>query len=91
MTLEQHHGKLHTLGQFRISVTEAQGPAASALPAPVLAALETPRNQRTPEQVETLVAHLLGTDADLRKRIRLAATRDLAWALANSPGFLFNR
>ena len=91
VTLEQHHGKLHTLGQFRISVTEAQGPAASALPAPVLAALETPRNQRTPEQVETLVAHLLGTDADLRKRIRLAATRDLAWALANSPGFLFNR
>jgi len=31
------------------------------------------------------------TAPDLRDKVRLGALQDVAWALANSPAFLFNR
>ena len=60
-------------------------------PAPVIAALLTSEAQRTEEQRGVLHRYFIGTDREIAKRIRLAATRDLAWALANSQAFLFNR
>ena len=38
-----------------------------------------------------LFRHFMGTEPEMADRIRLEATRDLAWALVNSPAFLFNR
>ena len=91
VTLEQPYGGRHTLGRFRLSVTSTPAPRASSLPEDVQAALRTAPEARTAEQSERLRRAYLATDADMRSTIRLAATHDLAWALVNSPAFLFNR
>jgi len=91
VTLEQPYGGRHTLGRLRLSVTSSAEPRASALPEDVQAALRAAPEARTDEQSERLRRAYLASDADMRSAIRLAATRDLAWALVNSPGFLFNR
>jgi len=90
--LEQEYGGTHTLGRFRLSVTDFPHEIRhSGLPEAVAATLRVPPEQRTDEQRGTLFRHFLGTDGELRDKIRLGAAQDLAWALANSSAFLFNR
>ncbi len=106
LTLSQQFpdGK-HLLGKFRISVTDAQRPVmGSKLPEAIAAALAVPADKRTPEQVDALAAHYRSLDAELNrltaevgqavdaaKNARQIGVQDLAWALINSPAFLFNR
>jgi hypothetical protein len=55
------------------------------------ASLLTDPSERTEEQLDLLHRAFLKTAPALAHQLRLASARDLAWALANSPGFLFNR
>jgi len=92
LTLAQHHGSRHTLGTFRVSATSAPRPVRHhGLPADVVHALVTPRAARTPADERRLHERFLDAHPELGERVRLAAAQDLAWALANSPAFLFNR
>lgn len=92
LTLDQPYGGRHTLGRFRISVTDAPRPVRHhGLPDDVAAALATAPEARDAAQLEAIHAHFVRAHPELAHGIRLAATQDLAWALANSPAFLFNR
>lgn len=95
----------HLLGKFRLSVTTSPRPISGGkLPDAIAAIVATPKDKRTPEQVAALTAHVLGQDGELArlknavaqaqdasKNARLIGVQDLAWALINSPAFLFNR
>ncbi len=51
--LRQLHGGFHTIGKFRLSVTDQSNPQLALLPQPVQAALAVPRDQRSDaEQIE---------------------------------------
>jgi hypothetical protein len=92
ITIDQGWGDGHVLGRFRLSVTSSPRPVRFAgLPDDLLASLSLPASERTPDQSAALHRAFLSTAPDLIDRQRLAATQDLAWALATSPGFLFNR
>jgi hypothetical protein len=95
----------HLLGKFRLSVTDASRPVmGSKLPEAVAAAIAVPADKRTPEQAAAVAAHYRTLDAELTrltaevgkagdaaKNARQLGIQDLAWALINSPAFLFNR
>ena len=69
-TLDQLHGRGHTIGRLRLSVTNAPHPVrATNLPEPIAQALATPRDQRTDQQRATLAAHvqLLNIETELAK------------------------
>jgi Protein of unknown function (DUF1553)/Protein of unknown function (DUF1549)/Bacterial Ig-like domain (group 2) len=100
---QQWPGRDHSLGRFRLAVTTAKNPVlADGLPAPVLAALKVPAEQRSAEHKAALVNHHRSTDPEyarlsqaLAQHVkpadkRLVGAQDLAWALMNSPAFLFN-
>ncbi|HMO86844.1 MAG TPA: DUF1553 domain-containing protein, partial [Lacipirellulaceae bacterium] len=64
ITLAQQHGgwnsddnQNNNLGRFRFSVTTDDAPMADMLPAEVLAALRTPRDQRTPAEHRALFSY----------------------------------
>ncbi|MCI0358060.1 MAG: DUF1549 and DUF1553 domain-containing protein [Planctomycetaceae bacterium] len=102
---QQFPDGMHLLGKFRISVTDAKRPVMeSKLPEAIAAALAVPADKRTPEQAAALAAHYrsldgelarltaeVGKAADAAKNARQIGVQDLAWALINSPAFLFNR
>ena len=102
---QQYPDGMHLLGKFRISVTDAQRPVmGTKLPEAIAAALAVPADKRTPEQASALAAHYRSLDgelarltaeagkaADAAKNARQIGVQDLAWALINSPAFLFNR
>lgn len=90
--LEQQYGGFHTLGRFRLSVTDSPLEIRhSGLPEALTGTLRIPPEERTDEQRAALFRHYIGTDRELRDKLRLGAAQDLAWALANSSAFLFNR
>ncbi len=102
---QQYPDGMHLLGKFRISVTDAERPVmGTKLPETIAAALAVPADKRSPEQLATLAAHYrtldgelarltaeVGKAADAAKNARQIGVQDLAWALINSPAFLFNR
>jgi hypothetical protein len=101
--LQQFEGKNHNLGRFRLSVTSIKGsPGFEGLPDAIARIMLVPKNKRTPQQQAALVNYQRSSDAELGRLQRLVAelalpadaramgAQDLAWALINSPAFLFN-
>jgi Protein of unknown function (DUF1553)/Protein of unknown function (DUF1549) len=102
---QQYTDGKHVLGKFRLSVTDGTKPLARPkLPEAVAAALAVPQADRTVEQSAVIAAQYRSLDADLArleaavksagdqiKNARALGIQDLAWALINSPAFLFNR
>jgi WD40 repeat protein len=95
---QQFAGGNHLLGKFRLSATDAEPPllrpAHPAAWRPLIAARELSAAERT-----KLLDYYLASDGEYRSlkeaekllaNPRLAAVQDLAWALINSPAFLFN-
>jgi WD40 repeat protein/mono/diheme cytochrome c family protein len=133
----------HSLGRFRISLTDAPGPLNFSLPVEVAAVLAKPADQRSDAERNKLLAHVRQTDEQYKKlqaeltreqqplpddrklkqletdlakaqqplpadpklqrlqravalseqqlqNKRLTVAQDIAWALINSPGFLYN-
>ena len=92
ITLEQKFGGMHTLGNFRIAVTNSPRPVKlPSLPDEVVNILKIPAEKRTREQSSRLMTQYLMGDKDFQLKIRRGGVQDIAWALANSPAFLFNR
>ncbi|WP_254508385.1 DUF1549 and DUF1553 domain-containing protein [Anatilimnocola floriformis] len=103
--LQQYTDGQHLLGKFRLSVTTSPRPISGGkLPDAIAAIVATPKGKRTAEQNSALTSHVLGQDGELArlknavaqaqdatKNARLIGVQDLAWALINSPAFLFNR
>jgi hypothetical protein len=95
----------HTLGRFRLSVTNSPRPiGGQQLPADVVAALAVEAGQRSAEQQQVLARYYQSIDGELArlraaveksneqlKNRRLIGIQDLTWALINTPAFLFNR
>ncbi len=93
----------HTLGRFRIAVTSSPEPLQQqAVPDNIRQALAAA--ERTEEQQRVISDYFRSQDANwkqLKERVaaaekllanrRLVAVQDLAWALINTPAFLFNR
>lgn len=104
-TMDQRFpGKEHNIGKFRLSVTQAPNPLKlQLLPENIVKVLHTPKDKRTPQDLATIKNYYRSLDPQLAQRIqahnsfiapvdpRAIGTQDLAWALINSPAFLFNR
>jgi hypothetical protein len=100
--LDQRFGTGHVIGKFRLSVTTDKNPKLGApVAADVIAILETPAEKRTAEQTARLRALYLAQDKEYARLAadasnpppedaRVLGAQDLAWALINSPAFLFN-
>jgi hypothetical protein len=104
-TMDQRFpGRDHNIGRFRLSLTTARPPLplGDTLPPAVAKVLATPAEQRTPGQKAELTKYFRASDAELARLQQAAAevvapsdprllgAQDLAWALLNSPAFLFN-
>lgn len=97
---QQHEDGTHALGKFRLSITGSEPPIGlDRLPANILTVLKKPADARTEEEVQELTDYHRGQDpayaelkraAELVSEPRLVGAQDLAWALINSPGFLYN-
>ena len=88
----------HMLGKFRLSATDAEPPLARPSHPAQWRPLLVARELGTAERAK-LLDYYLSTDGEYRSlreaemllaNPRLAAVQDLAWALINSPAFLFN-
>ena len=92
ITMSQPFGTKHVVGHFRFSVTSGEGDIRYVdMDDSVLAALAKPQAERTIEAREDLHSRFMKTVPEFSKTIRMAAARDIAWALINSPAFLYNR
>ncbi|HIK60081.1 MAG TPA: DUF1553 domain-containing protein [Planctomycetes bacterium] len=92
VTLVQQYRSRYTLGHGRLAVTRSPRPVHHmGLSLETEVSLLTSAEERTQEQLELLHRAFLKTMPTLAHQLRLACARDLAWALANSPSFLFNR
>jgi hypothetical protein len=75
---QQYADGKHSLGRFRLAVTDAEGALNFGLPSAVVDVLAIAPDQRTPEQTKALVDHLKGGDAE-------AQAKQTALAEANKP------
>lgn len=103
--IQRFSDKMHQLGKFRVSFTTSPRPLQMKAKDPNFAKLlAIPVDKRTPEQAKTVRDRYLATDRvyqELQRQVvlskhemdnkRLVGVQDLAWALINSPSFLFNR
>jgi Protein of unknown function (DUF1549)/Protein of unknown function (DUF1553) len=102
VTLSMQYGQKHSIGKFRLSATSDKAPKlADGVPENLRKLLAIPAEQRTDAQKAELRTLHRAKDPEYG---RLAATvalpppadkrvtgaQDLAWALINSPAFLFN-
>ncbi len=92
LTLHQQFGTKHTLGKFRVWVTTSSRPVRTlSMPEDLAAIVLTSKDKRTPEQEAALFRYFVSKNPAVADRIRLHAAQDIAWALVNTPAFLFNR
>jgi len=103
--LDHQFGREHVVGKFRISVTDAPNPfGAETLPPNVAAVLKVEPAKRNDAQKKIVSDYYLTLDSEYQSlkreydvsamaitNRRLIGAQDLAWALINSPSFLFNR
>jgi hypothetical protein len=96
--------KEHNIGKFRIAVTQTKPPVLlqGQVPPNITKILDVPAGKRTSEQKTAVMNHYRSIDAELarlQRRVneypvpadaRTLGAQDLAWALINSPAFLFN-
>jgi hypothetical protein len=101
---QQFAGKDHNIGKFRLSATTSKTPILlrSTTPDEIVKLIDIPAEQRTADQKGALAKHYRGIDPDLARlqrsfndfivppSTRALGAQDLAWALMNSPAFLFN-
>jgi hypothetical protein len=104
VTMVQKFGTQHTIGKFRISVTNSKPPVQlqGTVPENIAKLVDLPRDMRTPEQQAAIVNYVRSTDQELARlqravveysvpaSPRVLGAEDLAWALINSPAFMFN-
>lgn len=102
VVFDQRFGTSHVIGKYRLSVTTDPNPRlASPLTPEQITLLDTPAEERTPEQKAKLRQMYLAQDKEYQRLERDAANippsdprvlgaQDLVWALINSPAFLFN-
>lgn len=104
VTMLQKFGTNHTIGKFRISVTNVKPPVQlqGTVPENIAKLVETPKEQRTKQQQDAIVNYVRSIDQELARlqravsenpapaSPRVLGAQDLAWALINSPAFLFN-
>ncbi|GIW95884.1 MAG: hypothetical protein KatS3mg110_3925 [Pirellulaceae bacterium] len=100
---QQYPDGTHTLGKFRVSVTTSPAPLEQqVVPDAIRQALAS--GERTEEQKRAIrdyfrqqderwkqLSERVATAEKLLANRRLVAVQDLAWALINTPAFLFNR
>jgi hypothetical protein len=92
LRLRMPFGGKHVIGRFRVSVTDSERPIRHAdVGEDVARAIRTATALRSDAERALLHRTYLERDDELSERIRLGAAQDLAWALATSPAFLFNR
>lgn len=101
---QQFAGKDHNIGKFRISATTAKPPILlqGQVPPDVAKLLDIEPAKRTDDQKKTVSDYYRRIDPELGRLTRLhneflvpssareLGAQDLAWALINSPAFLFN-
>lgn len=104
VTMVQKFGTDHTIGKFRISVTTSKPPVQlqGTVPENIAKLVEIPRDKRTADQQAAIVNYVRSIDQELARlqrslndypvppSPRVLGAQDLAWALLNSPAFLFN-
>jgi hypothetical protein len=102
--LQKYPGKEHNVGKFRISMTTTRPPVLlqGQVPQNITKILDVPQDKRTAEQQTAVVNYYRSLDTELarlQRRVsefavpsdaRTLGAQDLAWALINSPAFLFN-
>ena len=92
VTMSQPYGTKHNIAHFRLSVTDADGQVSYIdLPDTLMNALSAPMDEWPQDVHAELHARFMKTEPELSKKIRMAAARDITWALINSPAFLYNR
>lgn len=92
ITMTHLYGTQHTIGRGRLSFTRSARPIRhNGLSNETEIALLTEPDARTAVQLDLLHRSYMQTVPQVAAQLRLATARDLAWALATSPSFLFNR
>jgi hypothetical protein len=101
---QQYPDKLHNIGRFRLAVTTAAKPGDNLQgpPEAVARIVAIDPAKRTAEQKAELTRYYRSQDGELMRLTqavsefgsppdrRLLGAQDVAWALINSPAFLFN-